>query len=167
MSMTLAEMAAQLIALEPDARGAAISAFSSGLDAHLGLAFTWCAADRVVATLVVGTHHTQVYGLVHGGVYCAMVEAVGSCGAAMQHLPGGRLPVGIENRTRFLRATRTGAVLTAVGTPTETPEGRPIWEVRIVDQDGRVCAEGTLATRALPPGTPVGGKALVLPEVGS
>ena len=77
MSTPLAEMASQLVALDPEARAAAITAFSSGLDAHLGLTFTWCADDRVVATLTVGAHHTQVYGLVHGGVYCAMVEAVG------------------------------------------------------------------------------------------
>ena len=167
MSTTLAEMTAQIIALKPDARAAAISAVSSGLDAQLGLAFTWCAEDRVVATLAVDSRHTQIYGLVHGGVYCTMVEAVGSCGAAMRHLPGGRLPVGTENRTRFLRATRTGAVLTAVGTPAKTTNSGSIWAVRITDQDGRICAEGTLATRALPPGASVGGEALTLPEVHS
>ena len=161
--MSLSEMAAQLAALSPEARAAAINAFSGGLDAQVGLAFRWCAADRVEATVTATEAHTQVYGLVHGGLYCTLVEAVGSCGAAMAHLPGGRLPVGVENRTRFLRACRAGAVLTAIGRPKELSEHGSTWEVRIVDQDGTLCAEGQLTARALPPDRSVGGEALALP----
>ena len=161
---SLSELAAQIAALPPEARAAAINAFSGGLDAHVGLSFTSCDAERVEATLTTTPEHTQVYGLVHGGLYCTIVEAVGSCGAALLHLPSGRLSVGVENRTRFLRAARAGAVLTAVGVPAEVSESGSRWEVRIVDQDGVVCAEGHLETRALPPGATVGGRALGLPD---
>lgn len=162
-SPPLSELVAQLRALAPDARGAAITAVSGGFDARLGLAFTWCADDRVVASLTVGAHHTQIYGLVHGGVYCAMVESVGSCGAGMVALPAGRLPVGAENRTRFVRAARVGAVLTAIGTPSESGSERSVWEVRIIDQDGTLCAEGQLSARHLPADARVAGGALGLP----
>ena len=164
MPLPLTELAAQLAALSPEARAEAINAFSAGLDEHVGLAFTWCAEDRVEATLTAEDRHTQVYGLVHGGLYCTMIEAVGSCGAALLHLPNRRLPVGVENRTRFLRAARAGALLTAVGIPTEVTEHGSTWSVSVTDQSGTVCAEGQLLTRALPPGKTVGGAALQLPE---
>ena len=164
MPVPLTELVAQLNALAPDARGAAITAFSGGLDEQLGLRFTWCAADRVVATLTAGTEHLQVYGLVHGGVYCTMVEAVGSCGAAMLHLPSGRMPVGVENQTRFVKASRAGATLTAVGTPESTTDVGSTWTVRITDQHGVLCAEGHLRARALEPGTALGGAALAMPD---
>lgn len=162
--MSLTAMAAQLAALSPEARAAAINGFSGGLDERLGLTFTWCAEDRVEATLSADQTHTQVYGLVHGGLYCTMVEAVGSCGAALLHLPGGRLPVGVENRTRFVRAARAGSVLTATGTPTEVTEHGSIWSVTVVDQDGTICAQGQLTAKALEPGTKLGGEALALPD---
>ncbi|HCH61992.1 MAG TPA: hypothetical protein DFR83_04250, partial [Deltaproteobacteria bacterium] len=76
MSTPMSELVAQLVKLNPEARASAINAFSGGLDAHLGLRFTWCDQDKVIATLTAQQEHTQVYGLVHGGVYCSMVEAV-------------------------------------------------------------------------------------------
>ena len=164
MSLPLTQMAAQLAALSPEARAAAINAFSGGLDDHVGLAFTWCAEDRVEATVTAEARHTQVYGLVHGGLYCTMVEAVGSCGAALLHLPRGRLPVGVENRTRFLKAARAGTVLTATGIPTEVTEHGSIWSVKVTSSDGTLCADGQLTARALPPGKQVGGEALSMPD---
>ena len=164
MTTPLSELTAQLVALPPSERASAINAFSGGLDAHLGLVFTWCAEDRVVAELTTRAHHTQVYGLVHGGVYCSMVEAVGSCGAAMRHIPEGRLPVGIDNHTQFLRGVRTGTTLTATGIPARSNADGSTWTVRILDQDGTLCATGQLTTRALPPGRSVGGAALRIPD---
>ena len=164
--MSLSEMVARIAALPPETRAEVINAFPGGLDGTLGLAFTWCDAERVEATLTATDAHTQVYGLVHGGVYCAMVEAVGPCGSAMLHLPEGRFTVGVENRTQFLRASRAGSVLTAMGVPEEVTENGSLWRVRIVDQDGVLCAKGELETRALRPGHEVAGQALRLPDEG-
>lgn len=153
----LSALVAQLQSLSPHERGAALTQMAGGLDAHLGLRFSWAAADRVVAHIDVLAHHTQPYGLVHGGVYCTLVEAVGSTGAALQFLPEGRMPVGVGNHTRFLRASRTGAKLTAEGVPESVTARGATWRVRITTDDGVLRAEGTLEARALGPNASVDG----------
>jgi len=155
-------LVAQMLALDPSQRAAALTAMSGGLDAHLGLTFTSCDAERVVGHIDVGPQHTQPYGLVHGGVYCSLVEALGSTGAAMVFLPQGKLPVGVENHTRFLSGVRAGTRLHGVAELSSEHEHRCVFSVRIVASDGTVCAEGTLTARGLPPGTPVGGEPVSL-----
>ncbi|MCP4226684.1 MAG: PaaI family thioesterase, partial [Actinomycetia bacterium] len=49
---------------------------SHGLNGLVGLDFLDISTDRVTASLEVATIHQQPYGIVHGGVYCVMIEAV-------------------------------------------------------------------------------------------
>jgi len=100
-----------LATLPPPQRAALLDANRAGFDRALGLRFEVAEDDRVVATLEVRAEHLQPYGLVHGGVYAAMVESVCSVGAALRELPKGRNVVGLENTTRFHRGTRLGAHL--------------------------------------------------------
>ena len=44
----------------------------------LGLRFAVVTPQRVVAHLDAGPQHHQPYGVLHGGVYCSIVEAVAS-----------------------------------------------------------------------------------------
>ncbi len=92
-----------------------------------------------------------------------MVEAVGSCGAALLWIGSGNLPVGIENRTRFRKGTRVGTTLTAIGEPRKDNGHTAIWDVRVLDGDGVLCAEGELHARALAPGAKVAGQTLTVP----
>jgi uncharacterized protein (TIGR00369 family) len=159
--MDLASLTRALLDLSPAQRAEAIQALSGGFDRTVGLRLVSCAPEEVVAELEVTAAHTQPYGLVHGGVYCTLVEAVGSCGAALHALPQGLLPVGVQNQTRFRRAARAGATLRAVGRP--DPERAGAWVVDIHDEQG-LCATGRLQTHALEPGAEVGGAAVELPE---
>src|SRR5690349_13439134 len=69
-------------------------------------------ADRVTGHLDVGPHHHQPFGLVHGGVWCSVVETVASVGAF--HLAAERFGsatcVGVANQTDFVRSMREGRV---------------------------------------------------------
>lgn len=155
--MNIQAIVSQLLALDPAARGSAITAMSGGLDAHLGIQFTSVDAEEVVGHIEVGPQHTQPYGLVHGGVYCSVVEALGSTGAALVFLPTGLLPVGVENHTRFIKGVRAGTRLDAVAKRT-VHEGRTcVFTVQIRDRDGDLVAEGTLTARGLSPGQSVAG----------
>lgn len=120
----------------------------------------------MVATLAVTEQHLQPYGLVHGGVYSAMLESVCSVGAALAELARGHNAVGLENTTRFHRGTRLGAQLRAEATPATQPEdGRARWEATITDEAGEVCATGQLVVAILASGAQVGGEAVALPDV--
>ena len=137
---------------------------SSGYDAALGQRFTHVAPDLVIATLEVGPHHTQPYGLVHGGVYATLGESVCSVGAAIGALTHGKNAVGTENTTRFLRATRPGTTLTAEARPLSGELGptRRIWEALITDDQGNQVAVSRVTIAILEPGKEVAGDKLKL-----
>ena len=114
----------------------------AGLDALLGLSIVSATGDEVVATLTVGPGHLQPYGLVHGGVFCSMVETVGSVGGAVWFGDRGHV-VGTSNHTNFLRAVREG-VLTAVATPIHRGRSQQLWTIDIRDEQERLGAKGEL-----------------------
>lgn len=106
--------------------------------------------ERVVARLPVDGN-TQPYGLLHGGATAALVETVGSVGAALA-AGEDRSVVGIEVNVNHIRGVRRGHV-TATGEPLHSGRTTAVWDVRMHDEDGRLVAVGriTLAVRQGPP----------------
>lgn len=105
--------------------------------------------DHAVGTLKVGPQHLQPFGLVHGGVHCALVEGVGSMAAYtwLQSQPGATpqdAASGVSNHTEFLRPVHEGAVLRAEATPVHRGRTLQTWKVEITDEQGRLCAFGVL-----------------------
>jgi 1,4-dihydroxy-2-naphthoyl-CoA hydrolase len=123
-----------------------------GLDAHLGLEYSELSADRVVITWRVSPDHHQPYGIVHGGVYCAVVESAASMGAGLWLGERGQV-VGVANQTDFLRAVGAGQ-LTAVATPVHRGRSQQLWAVEISDEQLRLVARGQVRLQNLtaPPG---------------
>jgi uncharacterized protein (TIGR00369 family) len=112
----------------------------AGLAGHLGMEFTEVTADRATLTLKIRPELHQPYGIVHGGVYCAMVETVASTGAAVWLGDRGHV-VGVSNQTDFLRAVRDG-LLTATATPVHRGRLQQLWVVEITDEGRRTVARG-------------------------
>ena len=112
----------------------------SPFDKLLGLRLEVASADRVRAVLPVTPDLHQPYGIVHGGVYAAMVETAASVGAHLALHGAGRV-VGISNHTEFLRAVRRGE-LHAEATPMARGRSTQLWEVAVTDERGRVVAHG-------------------------
>ena len=106
----------------------------------LGLEFSEASGDRVVVTCPVKAHLHQPYGILHGGVYCSIVETAASVGGAMWLGDKGYV-VGVVNTTNFIRATREG-MLTATATPLQRGRTQQLWQVEIVDDEGRLAAHG-------------------------
>ncbi|MBA9002686.1 PaaI family thioesterase [Thermomonospora cellulosilytica] len=128
---------------DPRARGdAGTGGFGPwpGFDTTLGMNYTELTADRVTATCKITPELQQPYGIVHGGVYCALVESTASTGAALWFGDRGNV-VGVSNHTNFLRAKREG-VLTATATPVHRGRTQQLWQVVITDEDGRDIARG-------------------------
>lgn len=127
----------------------------------LGLRFVRASPVEVVAELDVGPQHLQPYGVVHGGVYAAIVETLASSGAALGTMPQGRHAVGLENSTTFLRAVRAGR-LTARAVPLTRGQRSHVWEVEIHDEDGRLAAKGRVRMLCLEGDTQLAGETVEL-----
>lgn len=114
----------------------------TGFNSLMGLAFESISEDAAVASVTVGDHLLQRYGVVHGGVYCAIVEAVASAAAARWF--GGRGDVvGVANHTDFLRAVR-GGVLCCNASPVSRGRLEQLWSADILDENGRLVARGSV-----------------------
>ena len=106
----------------------------SPLDRSLGLHISHADGQRVDASIDIDDRHWQAHGIVHGGVYCTVVETVASIGASL-HAGLGRQVVGISNRTTFIRAISTGrlaitgARTRCAGLPGGGPGRGGLWRV--------------------------------------
>jgi 1,4-dihydroxy-2-naphthoyl-CoA hydrolase len=119
----------------------------TGLNAHLGFELGEASADQVVLAATIGPQHLQPYGIVHGGVYCAMVEASASIGAALWFEDRGKV-VGVANHTNFLKATGSGRAV-ATATPIHRGRSQQLWLVEITDDGGRQLARGEVRLQNL------------------
>src|SRR4051794_29293704 len=101
----------------------------SGFVSFLGLTFTEADGDRLVASWPVTPELHQPYGIVHGGVYCTVVETLASLAGSVWLGDRGQV-VGVSNQTDFLRAARDG-VMTAVATPLHRGRLQQLWVVEV------------------------------------
>jgi uncharacterized protein (TIGR00369 family) len=106
----------------------------------VGIKLVEASADRVVFTCPIRPVLHQPYGIVHGGVYCTIVETAASVAAAIWLGDQGNV-VGVNNSTNFIRATREGT-LTATATPLQRGRTQQLWQVAIVDDADRLVAHG-------------------------
>lgn len=121
-------------------------AFGTGT---IGLVWGDFALDRVTAHLDCDARHHQPYGIVHGGVWCAVVESMASVGAALHAMTTGQVVVGVSNATDFLRAHRTGRV-DAVAQPVHVGRTQQLWQVVITRAaDGKPVARGQVRLQQL------------------
>ena len=116
-----------------------LNAARGGFERAIGLTFTRVSADEVACEVPVGPGLLQPYGLVHGGVYAAIVETCASVGAAVWAMAHGQTTVGLENTTSFVRAVRDGT-LTGVATPIHRGRRTMVWQTRITTAEGKLVA---------------------------
>lgn len=123
--------------------------FTAPFDSELGLRYTELTPDRVRAQLEVKPKLLQPMGLVHGGVYCSMIESMASVAAyTWLNVNGGGNVVGVNNNTDFLRSISSGTVY---GTAEPIHRGRrqQLWLVTITDDGDRVVARGQVRLQNL------------------
>ena len=120
---------------------------------HIGLVIDEATSGRVTGHLDIAPHHHQPYGIVHGGVYCSIIETLASYGAAVtaHERTGNANVVGVSNATDFIRAHREGR-LNAVAEPVHAGRTQHIWQVVITrDSDGKVVARGQVRLVSIQP----------------
>ncbi|BBX73444.1 esterase [Mycobacterium shinjukuense] len=134
--------------LDPEVPDAPFDFFAP-FDAELGLRFTELSPDGARAQLQVKPELLQTMGIVHGGVYCSMIESMASV-AAFTWLAahGGGNVVGVNNNTDFLRAITAGMVY-GKAEPLHRGRRQQLWLVTITDETERVVARGQVRLQNL------------------
>lgn len=126
-----------------------------GFDRLYGLRVVELSDTEARAEVRVGEQHKQPAGLVHGGVYAAVAEAIASIATGMSVIEQGETAVGMSNNTSFLRPITQGTVHAHA---TRLHRGRTtwLWDVRFTDDQQRLCAltRMTIAVRPLPGAQP-------------
>lgn len=137
----------------------AVPSDRDGFFEYIGGSYVDVTPDRVEGALVVETRHLQPYGVVNGGVYCAIVESLGSMGgAAWGSTQDGIFGVvGVANNTDFIRSHRSGS-LRGVATPIHRGRTQQLWQVVVTrDSDGKAVARGQIRLQNIADPTVIGG----------
>jgi uncharacterized protein (TIGR00369 family) len=116
---------------------------TAGFDDVLGLKILELTPDGGRAQLTLKDDLLQPWGIVHGGVYCSIIESLASTSAHtwLNAEGAGGTVVGVNNNTDFLRAISSGTV-TAVSTPIHRGRRQQLWLITITGEDDRVVARG-------------------------
>lgn len=127
-----------------------LSDLGKGFDTELGLKYIDVTPDGGRAELQIHDKLLQPWGIVHGGVYCSIIESLASVsGAVWFSENGGGTVVGVNNNTDFLRAISSGTV-TAESTPIHRGRRQQLWLITITDDTGRLVARGQVRLQNLP-----------------
>ena len=121
-----------------------------GFDGLYGLELLDYSDTEVRAQVTVGEQLKQAAGLLHGGVYAAMAEAMASLATAGAVAPEGNTAMGLSNSTSFLRPITEGVVHARA---TRLHRGRTtwVWDVSFSDDAGRTCAVTRMTIAVRPP----------------
>ena len=121
-----------------------------GFDSEIGLRYIEVTPDGGSAELEIHDKLLQPLGIMHGGVYCSIVESLASVsGHVWLSENGGGTVVGVNNNTDFLRAISSGSV-TAVSTPIHRGRRQQLWLITITDDKDRVVARGQVRLQNIP-----------------
>ena len=118
---------------------------------HVGMEIIEASPGRMRARVVAREDHHQPYGILHGGVYCSIVEGLASYGAGLSARARGTGVgvVGVSNQTDFLRSHSEG-VLLAEALPVHLGRRTQLWEVSIRrESDGKPVALGKVRFQVL------------------
>ena len=121
----------------------------SPFDRHYGLRIEEASEELVRGSVPVLAHVKQPAGIVHGGVYASIAEALASVGTNAGVVAEGKLGFGMSNHSAFLRPIAGGSVH---ATAHRRHRGRTtwIWDVELADDDGRLCALSRITVAVRP-----------------
>jgi uncharacterized protein (TIGR00369 family) len=129
----------------------------TGFDATMGVRLVRASRDEVVLEYDIDERHRQPYGIVHGGMHCAVVETACSTGAGLDAIARGYSVVGVENHTSFIRAVRSGRI-TVTARPITRGRRTQVWEATSRDQAGKIVSTGRVRLLCLEPDSELDGR---------
>lgn len=111
---------------------------------------TEASGTRVAGTVETGPQQHTPWGVVHGGLYCTVIESAASIGASAAVADRGQFAVGVNNSTDFLRPMTAGR-LDVVAEPVQQGRTLQLWQVVLTRaEDGKVVARGQVRLQNVP-----------------
>lgn len=95
--------------------------------------------ERVFAQLQVRADLCTAGGTLHGGAYMAFADTLGAIGTLANLAPGRRTST-TDSSTKFLAAAGRDTVVTGESLPLHRGRTTMVWETRIRNDQGRLCA---------------------------
>jgi 1,4-dihydroxy-2-naphthoyl-CoA hydrolase len=122
-----------------------------GMAESLGIEEYEASGDGARARLPVTERVLQPYGVVHGGAYSTLAEAVCSKATDDAVMGDGNTAMGQSIQVTFLRSVTDGH-LNAEARARHRGRTTWVWEVELTDDEGRLCALAhmTIAVRPRP-----------------
>jgi 1,4-dihydroxy-2-naphthoyl-CoA hydrolase len=106
--------------------------------------------SRVTGHVDLGPDQHTPWGVVHGGLYCSVVESAASIGASLAVQDRGQFAVGVNNNTDFLRAMTEGRIEVAAE-PIQQGRIQQLWQVLLTRaDDGKLVARGQVRLQNIP-----------------
>jgi uncharacterized protein (TIGR00369 family) len=106
--------------------------------------------SRVTGHVELGPDQHTPWGVVHGGLYCSVVESAASIGASAAVLDRGQFAVGVNNNTDFVRPMTAGR-LEVVAEPIQQGRTLQLWQVVLTRAgDGKLVARGQVRLQNVP-----------------
>lgn len=115
----------------------------------LGIRFTEAGEDYLRGSMPVDARTHQPYGILHGGASVALAETLGSSAAMCCIDPDSEVTVGLDINANHVRAVRSGLV-TGTARPLHLGRTTQVWEIRIVDDGGRLACIARLTMAVVP-----------------
>ncbi|MCZ2836397.1 PaaI family thioesterase [Modestobacter sp. VKM Ac-2985] len=122
---------------------------ASAFVAATGFELAEVTGTRVTGHVEVGPAHHTPWGVVHGGVYCTIVEGAASVGASAAVAERGQFAVGVNNNTDFLRPMTAGR-LDVLAEPVQQGKTLQLWLVTLTREDGKIVARGQVRLQNVP-----------------
>jgi 1,4-dihydroxy-2-naphthoyl-CoA hydrolase len=122
---------------------------ASGFVGAMGFTTAEVSATLVTGTAELGPEHHTPWGVVHGGVYCAIVESAASIGASTAVRDQGQFSVGVNNSTDFVRSMTAGRI-DVVAEPVQQGRTQQLWQVTLTREDGKLVAQGRVRLQNVP-----------------
>ena len=115
-----------------------------------GFVVTDVAGTRVAGHVDLGPDQHTPWGVVHGGVYCTVIESAASIGASAAVIDRGQFAVGVNNNTDFVRPMTTGRI-DVVAEPIQQGRTLQLWQVVLSRaDDGKLVARGQVRLQNVP-----------------
>jgi 1,4-dihydroxy-2-naphthoyl-CoA hydrolase len=106
--------------------------------------------DKVAGHVDLGPDQHTPWGVVHGGVYCTVIESAASIGASAAVAGRGQFAVGVNNQTDFLRPMNEGRV-DVRAEPIQQGRTLQLWLVTLTRaDDGKTVARGQVRLQNVP-----------------
>ena len=105
---------------------------------------------RVTGHVDLGPDQHTPWGVVHGGVYCTVIESAASIGASVAVADRGQFAVGVNNQTDFMRPMNEGRI-DVLAEPIQQGRTLQLWLVTLTRaDDGKTVARGQVRLQNVP-----------------